>query len=115
MDLVLWIDRNEFATGLFERVFKQKGHGFYTIASARDFAHLIQDLAPGVIVIDASTALADLEVFKLQYESTSKFQGRPVIIRDPLQGLEFIENINGEINGPIDPFELPELLAKMMV
>lgn len=115
MGLVLWIDQNELATGLFEKVFKEKGKKFYTLNSVSDFSYLISDLDPALIVIDAATALKDLESFKKQYEKTGGLLGKPVVIVDPLPGLEFIQKIIGTINRPINPFELPEKLSKLVI
>ena len=115
MGLVLWIDQNELATGLFEKVFKDKGEKFYTLNSVLDFGYLISDLDPLVIVVDAATALKDLGAFKRQYDETQGFFGKKVIIVDPLPGLEFVQNLSGTINRPINPFELPEKLRKLIM
>lgn len=111
--MVLWIDQNDVATKLFERVFKDKGFSFYTLTSVGDFSYLIADLNPSLIVLDAQTALKDLAALERQYFETNAFSGKPVLLVDPLPGLEFIQNVIGELKRPIDPFTLPEILNKM--
>lgn len=115
MGLVLWIDQDELATGLFARVFKERGMEFYTLNSVSYFSYLISDLNPSLIVIDSATALKDLEVFKKQYEDTRGFQNKPVVLVNPESALEFISNTVGIIKRPIDPFGLPEKLSKLII
>ncbi|HXH75769.1 MAG TPA: hypothetical protein VNJ08_12420 [Bacteriovoracaceae bacterium] len=115
MGLVFWIDQNEIATKLFEKVFKERGLPFYTISSVSDFSYLIADLNPELLVLDAETALKDLNRLKQQYEATEGFQGKPVILINALPGLEFISNVIGEIKRPINPFQLPDQLNKMTI
>lgn len=114
MGLVLWIDENTFASSLFEKAFKKEGKNFYTLASAQDFAYLVSDLDPEVIVIDAGTALKSKESLLAKLASTQDFNGRPIIIIDPRPGLEFIKHKIGEIQRPIDPFKLSVLIEKIL-
>lgn len=114
MGLVLWIDVNTFATGLIEKVFKKKNLEFYALSSAKDFAYLIEDLKPALLVIDAKTALDSLERFRAQYEQTSGFAGIPVVILDHQPGLEFIQNRSMHLKRPLDPFEVAEVLNKFL-
>lgn len=114
MGLVLWIDQNSFATTLIEKVFKKKSLPFYTLNRVDDFAYLIDDLNPALIVLDAETYLANSPVFLKQYENSPKMQSLPFIILEAKGDLSFIKNKIGELKKPIEPFELPELLAKMV-
>ena len=114
MGLVLWIDQNTFATSLIERVFKKHGLGFYSLASAKDFAYLVDDLKPEVIVLDFSTATKDLEILRKEYLESSILQQSAFIFLDGHEGLEFIQNNRGQIQRPIDPFKIPALLQKML-
>ena len=114
MGLVLWIDENTFASSLFEKAFKKKGKDFYTLATAQDFAYLVSDLDPEVIVLDAQTALKSKERFIEQFNETSGFNGKPFILLDPKPGLEFVQNKIGEINRPIEAFALVELIEKIL-
>ncbi len=109
MGLILWIDQNSFATGLLEKVFKQKNLPFYTLASVDDFLYLIEDLKPQLIVLDGPTAKASLELFKKQYASQSLNQ-LPFVVVDMDEDLNFIGNIIGKIKRPFDPFKIPETL-----
>lgn len=115
MGLVLWIDQNEIATGLFEKIFKERGKQFYTLASVSDFSYLIRDLNPSIIVIDGETALKDLGRLKIQYEETQGFMGRPVVFLGPVSQLDFIQNVKGTLERPINPFQLPDLLSKFAI
>lgn len=109
MGLVLWIDQNTFATGLLEKVFKKKGLPFYTLTSVDDFLYLVEDLKPGLIVLDAHTALANMEGFKKQYESKI-LNELPFVLLDATEELNFIGKVVGKINRPFDPFKIPETL-----
>jgi hypothetical protein len=108
--LILWIDRNDFSRKLFEKIFKDQGFQFYGLSKVDDFAYLISDLDPSLIIVDSDTALEEIEVFKSQYLSTQCFLGKPVIIIDLKPGLEFISPMAGEIKKPIDAFDLPKFL-----
>lgn len=114
MGLILWIDGNTFATELIEKVFKKKKLEFYSLPVASDFAYLISDLNPEVLVLDAQTALNALNEVKLQYEKTSGFYGKPVIILNPRAGLDFIKNQIGVLNRPLDPFDMDSKIKKML-
>lgn len=111
MGLVLWIDSNTFATGLLEKVFKKKALPFYTIPNAQDFAYLVEDLRPEVIVLDTKTALDALDAFKTQYESIKQL---PFILIDHTDELPFIENVRGQIKRPFDPFQVPQILNQIL-
>lgn len=114
MGLILWIDQNTFATGLFERVFKKKALPFYTISSVDDFSYLVDDLNPAVIVLDQETFAKNPQAFKRQYEVSAKMQGLPFILVDPKEDFSFIKNKVGEIQRPIEPFDLPDQIAKII-
>jgi hypothetical protein len=111
--LVLWIDQNKVSTILLEKVFKNRGLGFYVLSSVNDFAYLIKELNPSVIVVDAQTAIKDLDIFRSQYEQTEGFWNVPVIVLNFSPELQFIKNLAGEIKHPIDPFSIPDQLNKM--
>jgi hypothetical protein len=111
--MVLWIDSNEIATALIEKVFKSQSKPFYFVTSVRDFAYLIRDLAPHLIVLEGATALSELESVKKQYEETEGFLGTPVVLLNSCPELSFIKNVRGELQSPLDPFSLPETLSKM--
>lgn len=114
MGLVLWIDQNAFASNLIEKVFKKKGLGFYTIPHARDFSYLVDDLNPGLIVMDSATIRADLEVFRNQYEASEKLRNTPTIAIGGWAGLEFIMMKKGELPRTLDPFQVPEMLKNLL-
>ena len=103
MGLVLWIDKNEFSTGLIEKVFKKKGLPFYGLNNVQDFDYLVEDLKPQVIVLDALTAVEGLEDFKRQYE---KFTSIPFILLGSSGELDFIAHKLGELKKPLDPFKI---------
>lgn len=111
--MVLWIDQNKLATSLFEKVFKSGQRDFYSLSEAKDFAYLVDDLRPHLIVLDASTAMKDLEAVKNQYAATDGFFGIPVSILDEVPGLEFIRNRKPSLTSPIDPFTLPQVLDSL--
>ncbi|MGE3609861.1 MAG: hypothetical protein AB7I27_09780 [Bacteriovoracaceae bacterium] len=111
MGLVLWIDQNTFASNLVERVFKKKDLPFYTISQVNDFLYLVKDLNPEVLVLDASTALSSLDAFRSQYLLMEKI---PLIVLDPKDGLDFLENKIGEIKRPFDPFEIPGQISNLL-
>ena len=111
MGLILWIDENAFATSLIEKACKKKGQAFYSVSNVIDFAYLVTDLRPSVIVVDALTALGNLERFKAQYEETQHFNSLPVIVLG--SGLEFLKP-RGELKRPIDPFKVTEEIQKIL-
>lgn len=113
MGLVLWIDQNTFASSLLEKVFKRKNLPFYTLETAADFAFLVDDLKPSLLVLDHSTAIASLEKLKAQFGASSSLRNLPVIFIDGSSDLDFIEKRVGELKRPFDPFEIPEVISKM--
>lgn len=113
MGLVLWIDKNTFATSLLEKVFKKRNLEFYTIPNADDFLYLIDDLKPELLVLDSSTALEYREALEKQYAESESLQKLPVIMLDESENLPFVQNIVGRINRPFDPFQIPEKLREI--
>lgn len=114
MGMVLWIDQNTFATTLVEKVFKKKDLAFYGLTHARDFAYLVDDLIPEVIVIDTLTISEDLAIFKAQYEASQKMQKTPFIFIGKDATLDFIQIKLGEIDRPFDPFEIPKKISTFL-
>ncbi len=114
MGLVLWIDSNTFATGLLERVYKQRGLPFYALETAADFSYLIEDLRPVVLVIDVATAKTAGDALRLQYATAPLFRTLPVITIDGSSEVDFLENRIGQINRPFDPFQIPDIIQAML-
>ncbi len=114
MGLVLWIDQNKFATSLIEKVFKTKSLPFYTTNGVEDFSYLVDDLNPALIVLDGETFSQNSQAFLKQYESSKKMQALPFILLEPLSDFSFLKHKIGELKKPLKPFELPEILAKMI-
>ena len=114
MGLVLWIDQNTFATDLIERIFKKKSLSLYTIQSVEDFSYLVDDLSPSLVVLDTETFFKNPQAFLWQYEKSLKMQALPIILLGPEGDFSFLKNKIGVIKKPIEPFELPELLMKMI-
>ncbi len=112
MGLILWIDQNTFASSLIEKVFKKKGLEFYTLPHARDFLYLVDDLKPELIVLDVQTLKVDEEAFRNQYESSELLRNTPIVLIGMGESLDYIQNKRGEISRTLDPFGVPELLAK---
>lgn len=112
--LVLWIDANTFATGLLERVFKKKDLPFYTLNNAVDFAYLVEDLKPHLLVLDAKTAMEHREALKQQFEASESLRALPVIMIDEEADLPFIQNKRGVLRRPFDPFKIPEILQNIL-
>lgn len=110
MGLILWIDGNTFATGLLEKVFKSKNLPFYTLAEAKDFLYLLDDLKPGLIVLDAATVERAGETFLKQYENSEQLRSLPKVVIGFGDDLPFLKNRIGFIQRPFDPFEIPEIL-----
>ena len=114
MGLVLWIDQNTFATALLEKVFKTQKLEFYTIANAKDFSYLVDDLKPQVLVLDASTVAAELDSFKRQYEASEALKKLPVILIEGSEELSFLGNVIGKLERPFDPFQIPEKIQQFL-
>jgi len=114
MGLVLWIDQNTFATALLEKVFKTQKMEFYTVASAKDFSYLVDDLKPQVLVLDASTAVSELDSFKRQYEASEALKTLPVILIEGSDELNFLGHVIGKLERPFDPFQIPEKLQQFL-
>ncbi len=110
MGLILWVDSNTFATALLERVFKKEETPFYTLPEANNFSYLVEDLRPSLLVLDAATALHCVDAFQQQYLDSAFLRKIPVVIIDPLPGLEFITNVVGHIQRPFDPFTISTFL-----
>jgi hypothetical protein len=108
LGLTLWIDQNTFATNLLEKVFKKKDLNLYTLPKALDFAYLIEDLKPELLVLDFLTVSQNLEKFKEEYLSSPAISELPVVMIDG--DLDFVKNKIGEIKRPFDPFLIPARL-----
>lgn len=108
MGLIFWIDENTFATSLVEKALKSQGMDFYTVANARDFAYLIQDLKPAFVVVNSATALKNIEAFQRQYEETQGFFGSPVVILGDTEPFSFVTNPIRKLERPFDPFKLKD-------
>lgn len=114
MGLVLWIDQNTFASSLLEKVFKKRGLDFYTLSHPRDFAYLVDDLKPALIIIDAATVRRDKEAFRNQYESSERLRKTPMAVIGSWFELEFIQEKKGELPRTFDPFLIPDLLKSIL-
>lgn len=114
MGLVLWIDQNTFATSLIERAFKKKSQPFYTLASVDDFAYIVEDLSPSLIVLDGETYDKNPASFLKQYEGSVKMQDLPFIILEPKSDFGFIKKKIGELKKPLDPFRLADQLTAIL-
>lgn len=114
MGLILWIDQNTFATSLIEKVFKKKALPFYTIESVEDFSYLVDDLSPAAIVLDGATFQKNPEAFLKQYQNSAKMQSLPFILLDFEGDESFIQNKMGVLKKPLEPFELPAVLSKIL-
>lgn len=114
MGLILWIDQNTFAGTLVEKVFKKKDLPFYGLSKVDDFAYLVEDLTPEVIVLDVETALSNLEAFKNQYEASEALKKTPFILIGADESLNFIQRKIGELQRPIEPFEIPQKISTIL-
>ncbi len=114
MGLILWIDQNIFAATLVEKVFKKKDLPFYGISKVDDFAYLVDDLKPEVIVLDAATAISNLEAFKQQYTASLGLQNTSFILIGQDDSLNFIQKKIGSIERPFEPFELPQKISTIL-
>jgi DNA-binding NtrC family response regulator len=110
--LILWVDKNTFATTLLEDIFKKRNISFYTINSVENFSYLVEDLKPSLMVLDSQTALENLEKLKLQYDSSEALRNLPVLVIDDQGHLDFIHNKRGTLGRPFDPFKIPDILLQ---
>jgi len=112
--MILWIDKNAFATSLLEKVFKKNGQEFYALSSVEDFAYIVEDLKPKVIVLDEETYHTHEAKFLKQYESSKIMQQTAFIFLDEKKGMNFTQNRVGVLNRPLDPFRVPEQIEKIL-
>lgn len=112
MGLVLWIDQNTFSSSLVEKVFKKRGLSFYSLSQVHDFAYLVDDLKPALIVLDGTTFQEHREAFLKQYQQSATMQATPFVFLDPQGDLSFIPTKIGEIQKPFDPFSLPAVIEQ---
>ncbi|MBU6376707.1 MAG: hypothetical protein KGQ59_11965 [Bdellovibrionales bacterium] len=103
--MVLWLDKNTFATGLLERAFKSVGAPFYSIADLSDFSYLVADLRPSVIVLDVATYLEFREVFDRQYQGTPELRSLPFVLVGEGE-VPGVSTVIGRITRPFDPFQI---------
>lgn len=113
MGLILWIDQNNFAAGLVEKVFKKRGLPFYRLSSVRDFAYLVEDLKPVLIVLDRATAMENLPELMAQYQNSPLIRKTNFVALDSWDELEFIEHRIGVLPRGFNPFDLPDELTKI--
>lgn len=114
MGLVLWIDQNTVSASLVERVFKRRGLAFYSLTKIDHFSYLIEDLRPSVIVLDGATFRDHQELILSQYQASSLMQELPVVLLEPQENMDWIKNKLGSISKPFDPFQIPDLLARIL-
>jgi DNA-binding NtrC family response regulator len=112
--MILWIDKNSFATSLLEKVFKKAEKELYIVSSVDDFSYLVDDLKPQVIVLDEATFLDNEPAFLKQYETSLLMQRIPFIFVDEKQGMSFTVNKIGNIKRPFDPFSIPEQIEMIL-
>jgi hypothetical protein len=115
MGLVLWIDQNTFSVSLVERVFKKRGLPFYSLTQVNDFAYLIEDLRPSVVVLDGETFMGHQQRFMEQYQATDHLQSLPFILIGNEIDSTWLKYRLGHIAKPFDPFEIPERLEKILL
>lgn len=113
MGLVLWIDQNTFSAGLVEKAFKRSKASFYSLSSVSDFAYLVEDLKPKVIVLDTETFLANQAAFLEQYRASATMQQLPFILLGS-SDLSALKNVLGRILKPFDPFLIPAQIESML-
>jgi hypothetical protein len=114
MGLVLWIDENSLSTSLVQRVFKRRGLPFYSLTEIRDFTFLIEDLKPALLVLDAATFQHHKDMILSQYSSSLLMQQIPVVVLGAGEEMGWIRNKAGQILKPFDPFEVPDVLLKIL-
>ena len=114
MDLIFWVDKNTFSNGLLEKVFKTANIPFYTQTSAQDIGYLVEDLKPGLIVLDSTTYLDHAESFRQQYQASVAMQSSPFVIIDFVPSMDFIQHQVGQLKKPLAPFDLPQTLKNML-
>ncbi len=114
MGLVLWIDENALSASLVERVFKRRGLDFYCLTKIDHFSYLIDDLRPALIVLDGATFAANRELILSEYQASELMQEVPVVLLAPQENMDWIKNKIGTIPKPFDPFEIPDLLTRIL-
>ena len=114
MGLVLWIDQNTFVADLVERVFKQEQLPIYSLTTVENFIYLVDDLSPGVIVLDLLTAKNNEEVLRKQFQESEKLRSTPVILLGVGETPDFVKVIIGQINRPFNPFEVPSKISELL-
>lgn len=114
MGLILWIDKNSFSASLIAKVFKSRGLEFYHLSDARDFAYLVEDLKPALIVIDAQTATDDLAALERQYQENSAVQNSSYVVIGEWEKLGFIQKKVGQLPRVLEPFEVPDALNRFL-
>jgi two-component SAPR family response regulator len=114
MGLILWIDHNTFATSLLEKVFKKQSLPFYTVHQVDDFAFLVEDLKPVLIVLNSEIFLQNAESFLKQYQASASIQDTPFVLVGAHESLSFIKNKIGELHKPLEPFDIPDQLRKFL-
>ncbi len=102
MGLVLWIDKNEFATSALEKIFQKQGSEIYTINSAQDIQYLIEDLRPEVIVIDVATYLAHEDRVNMFMAASEIMQNTPWILSGTRDIIIPGIQVKGRINKPLN-------------
>lgn len=110
--MIFWIDHNNFSNKLLEKVFKKAQISFYTIETVSNFAYLINDLKPQVIVLDFQTFEKDKHLFQEQIFHNPCLQSTPFIII----GNGEVPNISiiGRISRPFDPFDIPDKIRDFL-
>lgn len=114
MGLVLWIDENALSASLVERVFKRRGLAFYSLTKIDHFSYLIDDLRPALIVLDGATFAAHRELIVSQYQASEFMQQVPMVLLAPQENMDWIKNKMGTIPKPFDPFEIPQIITRIL-
>lgn len=114
MGLVLWIDKNEFATSALEKIFEKQGLSLYTINSAQDIQYLIEDMRPEVIVIDVATYFAHEDRVNMFMASSEIMQQTPWITAGTreisIPGIQ----VKGQIKKPLNVMTVGQDIQKIL-
>ncbi len=89
---------------------KDKHIPFYTHAEAKDFAFLIDDLKPVLIVLDQKTAQENLPLFKQEFEKSVLMKTIPCVVIGTWDDLDFIPKKHAQIELPLKPPALVKAL-----
>ncbi len=110
---IFFLEKNEFVAQMVKLALEKQGVDCYTLKTAKDCFYLIKDLAPQLLVFDATLFLVEEESFFSELEHYPELKKIPIVVTataQEWQELKSKKRVTSMIEKPIAPFSFKEKL-----